>query len=145
MKGWFREAGDRPPKPCHETTVTQTTEKVKLYRKVPPPGDPIPINVETKEVEDVCPGNVELRNVVRGLRNGCAGGTTGIRAETIKGWLRGVEREEKEEEGNAGAGDTWRTFVRLIQKVWETGCIPQQILWMVIVLLPKDRGNYRGI
>ena len=57
----------------------------------------------------------------------------------------GVEREKKEEEGNAGKLDTWHTFVRLIQKVWEIGCIPQQILWMVIVLLPKGRGNYRGI
>ena len=67
-----------------------------MYRKVPPSGDPIPINVEPKEVEDACPGDVELRDVVRGLRNGRAGGTTGIHAKIIKGWLRGVEKEEKE-------------------------------------------------
>ena len=78
-------------------------------------GEPIRINVEPKEVEDVCPGDVELRDVVRGLRNGRAGGTSGIWVETIKGWLRGMEREEKEEEGNAGAGDAWRTFLKLIE------------------------------
>ena len=121
LEGWYAAAGDRPPKPCNETMVTQTSERVKLYRKVPPPGDPIPINVEPKEVEDTCPGDVELRDVVRGLRNGRAGGTTGIRAETIKGWLWAVGKEEKEEEGNAGAGDTWRTFINLIKKIWEKG------------------------
>ena len=36
----------------------------------------------------------------------------GYEAETIKGWLRGIEMEEKEEEGNAGAGDAWRTFLK---------------------------------
>ena len=82
---------------------------------------------------------------MRGLRNGRTGGTIRIRAETIKGWLRGMEREEKEEEGNAGAGDAWRTFLKLIERLWETGCIPQQVLWIVIVLLPKGCGDYRGI
>ena len=70
--------------------------------------------MEPKEVEDTCPGDEELRDVVPGLRNGCAGGTTGIRAENIKGWLQGVEWEENEEEGNAGAGDTSCTFIRLV-------------------------------
>ena len=59
----------------------QTAERVELYERIPPPGEPIPINVEPKEVEDACPGNVELRDVVQGLRNGRAGGTSGIRAK----------------------------------------------------------------
>ena len=82
---WYAAAGDRPPKPCHETMVKQTDDRVELYERVPPPGEPIRINVEPKEVEDAYPGNVELRDAVRGLRNGRAGGTSGIRAETIKG------------------------------------------------------------
>ena len=65
--------------------VTETSERVELYERVPSPGDPIPINVEPKEVEDGCSGNVELRDVVWGLRNGRAGGTPGIRVEHIKG------------------------------------------------------------
>ena len=141
----YAAAGDQPPKLCHETMGKQTAERVKLYERVPLPGEPIPINVEPKEVEDACPGDVELRDVVRGLRNGRAGGTRGIWAETIKGWLRGMEREEWEEEGKAGAGDAWRMFLKLIERLWETGCIPQQMLWMVIVLLPKGGGDYRRI
>ena len=141
LKRWYAASGERTHKSCNKAMVMQTSEQVDLYRKVPPPGDPIPTNVEPKEVEDMCPGDVELRDVVRGLRNGRAGGTTGIRAETIKGWLWGIGKEEKEEEGNAGAGDTWRTFIDLIKKIWEKGCIPQQMLWMVIVLLPKGGGD----
>ena len=123
----------------------QTAGRVELYERVPPRGEPIRINVEPKEVEDACPCDVELRDVVRGLQNGRAGGTSGIRVETIKEWLRGMEREEKEEEGNAGAGDAWRTFLKLIERLWETGYIPQKMLWMVMVLLPKGGGDYRGI
>ena len=73
-----------------------------MYEQVPLPGELIPINVEPKEVEDVSPANLELRDVVQGLCNGRAGGTSVIWAETIKGWLRGIERVEKEDEGNKG-------------------------------------------
>ena len=67
MKGWYAAAGDRPPKPCHETMGNKTAERVELYEHVPPPGEPIPTNVEPKEVEGACPGDVELRDVVQGL------------------------------------------------------------------------------
>ena len=59
-----------------------------------------------------------MREVVWDLRNGRASGITVIRAENIKGWLQGVEwEEEEEEEGNAGAWDTWRTFVKLVHAI----------------------------
>ena len=66
LKAWYAASGDRPPKPCHETMDKQTVERVELYERVPLTGEPIPINVEPKEVEDACPGDVELRDVVRG-------------------------------------------------------------------------------
>ena len=67
MKGWYAAAWDRPPKPCHETMAKQTAGRVELYERVPPAGEPISIDVEPKEIEDACPGDVELRDVVRGL------------------------------------------------------------------------------
>ena len=82
---------------------------------------------------------------MRGLCNGRACRTTGIHAEQTKGWLRGVEREEEEEEDNAGTWDVCRTFVRLVKVIWETGCVPQQMLWTIIILLPKGGGDERGI
>ena len=44
-KGWYRAVEDRVPKPCYRSTEKQTAERVKLYGKVEPLGDPIPINV----------------------------------------------------------------------------------------------------
>mmetsp|Transcript_7501 Transcript_7501/g.17018 ORF Transcript_7501/g.17018 Transcript_7501/m.17018 type:complete len:296 (-) Transcript_7501:86-973(-) len=69
---------------------------------------------------------------------GRAGGSGGIKAEHLKMWLRGIREEE--EDGNENAGNIWRIFVRLIQ-----GKIPRQMLWMVVVLLPKGGGDYCGI
>ena len=45
LKRWYAAVVNRPPKPCNKTMATQTSKRVELYRKVPPPGDPIPINV----------------------------------------------------------------------------------------------------
>jgi hypothetical protein len=33
----------------------------------------------------------------------------------------------------------------LVATVWETGTIPQQLGWIIVVLIPKGGGNYRGI
>ena len=64
-------------------------------------------------------------------------------AEHLKRWLSGIEEEERE--NKQGPGDKWRLLVQLICAIWERGCIPQQMTWMVIVLLPKGGGDYRGI
>ena len=52
---------------------------------------------------------------------------------------------EEKEEAPAGAGDKWREFVTFVQRLWDTGDIPQQVGWTVVVLLPKGGGDYRGI
>ena len=78
---------------------------------------------------------------MRGLRTGRTSNTRGLRAENIKAWLRGVEREEAaaaerlattetRPEAHTGAedGDTWRVLVKLITVIWETGVVPQQLL-----------------
>jgi hypothetical protein len=41
--------------------------------------------------------------------------------------------------------DSWRLFVRLVQTAWIHGMIPRQLLWSIVVLIPKGRGDYRGI
>ena len=65
---------------------------------------------ESPPLADGAPPDEELREAVRKLRNGRAGGGSGMRAEDIKSWLRDVEREEEAEkegeEGHEGAGDT---------------------------------------
>ena len=66
-----------------------------------------------------------------------------MRAEHLKRWLRDIDEEEKEDK--RGRGDKWRVLVQLIQTIWEHGSIPQQMTWMVIVLLPKGGSDYQCI
>ena len=64
-------------------------------------------------------------------------------AKDIKEWLAGVVEEEKE--GKEGAGDNWRLFLSRITTIWETGEIPNPMLWVIVVLIPKGGGDYHGI
>ena len=57
-----------------------------------------------------------------------------------------MQREEDPEgQGAEDAGDRWRLFVRLMQAAWTHGKIPRQLLWIIVVLIPKGGGDYRGI
>ena len=145
LQGWYRQAEEKGPKPCYLGMEVQTKERVELYTKVPSPGESIPINVDPFPIKDDTPTDEEIRETVRGLRNGRAGGASKIRAEDVKDWLRGVVLEETEAEGTEGAGNNWRLLVALIQAIWEEGVIPQQMRWMIVVLIPKGGGDYRGI
>ncbi len=61
--------------------------------------------------------------------------------------LGGITLEEDPEKGlnNIGEGDNWRLLVGLIQAIWSQGQIPKQLTWVIVVLLPKGVGDYRGI
>ena len=39
----------------------------------------------------------------------------------------------------------WRLLVRLIQKTFNDGAVPEELAWSTMVFLPKGRGEYRGI
>jgi hypothetical protein len=101
-----------------------------------PPEAPIPINVDLFDVNDDVPTNGEIWE-------GRAGGLGRMRAEHLKRWLRDIKEEEREDKW--GRGDKWRLLVQLISAIWEHVSIPQQITWMVTVLLPKGKGDYQGI
>jgi hypothetical protein len=126
IKGWYRSVEDRAPKACPETLASQTAERVELYTAVPPPGWSMPINVTPTPVPDGTPMDHEIREVVGKLQNGRAAGATGMRAEHLKEWLRGIKREEAAD-GVEGAGDRWRLFVALMQATWESGTMPTQM------------------
>jgi hypothetical protein len=70
-----------------------------------------------------------------------------MHAEDIKQWLRGITLEEDPEKGpdNVGEGDNWHLLVSLIQAIWTQGEILQQLTWVIVVLLLKGGGDYRGI
>jgi hypothetical protein len=35
--------------------------------------------------------------------------------------------------------------LKLVQAVWDHGNIPPQLLWVIVVLIPKGGGDYQGI
>jgi hypothetical protein len=144
LKGWYCSAEDQAPKPCPETLAKQTDERIQLYTAVPPPGWAMQFNVEPSDVPDAALTDPELRAVVGKLHNGRAAGATEMKAKHTKEWL-GDMRCKEAEDGVEGIGDRWRSFVALLQVVWERGSVPTQMTWMIIVLLPKGGGNYCGI
>jgi hypothetical protein len=119
--------------------VKQTAERADLCRQRDPPGDLLPINIDPIPVDDGTPSKGEIRVAVAGLSNGRAGGALGMRTEDVKAWLHGVKLEEDPEVGpaNIRAGDNWRRFTLLVRAIWDHGKIPPQLLWVIIVLIPK--------
>ena len=149
VRGWYSQADGCAPKPCHQTMACQTEEKEELYVWRNPPGSPFPCNVARPRLEDGPQPDKEVWAAVKKLPNGRTGGGSMMRAEDVKGWLLGMEREEKARKegvvGHEGAGDSWRLFVQLMQHIWESGEIPRQMLLTIVVLIPKEGGDYRGI
>ncbi len=154
LKGWYRAVEDRPPSACPKTMAKQMAKRVELYARAPPMGTPLPFNFPVFKIPDEVPTDKEIRAVVSGLKNGRAGVATGMQAEHVKAWLADIRHEEKVARDNPGGianaeggglGNKWWVFVQMIQTIWDRGEIPMQMSWMVVVLLPKGGGDFRGI
>ena len=81
-----------------------------------------------------------------------------MRAEDLKGWLvaaRGGEKERKtatkdggeggEQERQTEAEGHWEKVVELIQTAFRDGELVEEATWQAVVLIPKGKGDYRGI
>jgi len=124
----------------------QTAERVVLYARRTSPGEPLPINITPALLPDGAPTDSEVRVAAGELSNGWSGGASKMRAEHVKEWLQGIRREEDPEQtGNEGTGDAWRLLMKLVTAVWETGTIHPQLGWIIVILIPKGGGDYRGI
>ena len=64
MRGWYRDASDRPPPPLRISMETLTAERAELYAHVPPPWRPIPIEVAPFPIYDNIPGENDISKVV---------------------------------------------------------------------------------
>ena len=106
MKGWYRAAFERTPKPAQVTLYWITAERVDLYQHVPPPGENIPKSVEPFQVENSVPTEDEIEWDVKCLRNHCSWGPSGMRAEHLHGWLAEAQKEEAAAEKAAAAEGT---------------------------------------
>ncbi len=124
-----------------------TVERVILYARRDSPEDPLPVNIDPVPINDGTPTNAKIREAAQQLTNGQAPGALGMCAGDVKHWLHGMRLEEDPESGtgNKNAGDNWRMFLKLAQAVWDHGNIPPQLLWVIVVLILKGGGDYRGI
>jgi hypothetical protein len=147
LKGWYRNTSDSMARPCTQTMERQTAERVALYARRDSPGDPLPINIDPVHIDNGTPTDAEIRDAVQRLTNGRAPGASGMRTEDVKHWLHGIRRKKdsKTGMGNETVGDYWRMFLTLVQAVWDHDNIPPQLLWVIVVLIPKGGGNYQGI
>ncbi len=120
---------------------------MELYAERVAYGAEFPANGTPFVISDDPPSEGELRTAVSQLSNGRCGGASGISAEHIKAWLRGAKKAEDPENGanHIGAGKMWDEFVERCSSIWATGTIPQQMCWVVTVLILKGGGEYWGI
>jgi hypothetical protein len=131
---------------CYHTMEHQTLERVDLYMRRALPGDPLPINYGPIEIKDDAPLEEEIQLATSKLLNGRAAGASGMRGKHVKDWLWGVRREEDAKgQGAPGNGDNWQLFAHLVQATWAYGIVPRQLLWIIVILIPKGGGDYRGI
>ena len=125
----------------------QTNERVELYVERDASGTEFPANGMPFIIADIPPLEGELWTAVSQVSHGRYEGASGIRAEHIEAWLHGVKKEEVPENGviHAGAGKSWSEFVEHCTSVWATGTTPQQMSWVVTVLILKGGGEYWSI
>ncbi len=147
LKEWYQHVSETMARPCPQTMEQQTAERVALYARRDSPGELLPINIDPVPIDNGTQTNAEVRDAAQELTNGRAAGASGMRVEDVKRWLHGIKLEEDPEAGmgNANVGDKWRLFLSLVKAVWDHGDIPPQLLWVIVVLIPKEGGNYQGI
>jgi Reverse transcriptase (RNA-dependent DNA polymerase) len=142
-KRWYRHASARPHKPSRENLIGTSTTFQALYtaEQPSPPGLPIPVSVAPFAIPDGPPTEDEIRDAVKRMRRRRATGQTGMRAEDFQQWAL----EAFPDNENAPNRARWDKLVAILTRMWETGEIPTELTWTILVLVPKGNGDSRGI
>ncbi len=100
--------------PCRQTMENQTNKREELYVERAAYGAAFPAN-GVPYAMGIIGNNQPIESELQAAVYGRCGGASGIRAEHIKAWLRGVKKEEDPETATShvGAGKTWHKFARL--------------------------------
>jgi hypothetical protein len=62
-----------------------------------------------------------------------------VRREDLKEWCKEARRDENPDTTK------WDKVVALVQYIFETGRLPTELTWCVLVAIPKPSGGFRGI
>lgn len=139
LKAWYKHSCGRAPRPTREDLAKVSAEYAALYTAEPCQGQPVPILVAPVSVNDEIPTEEEIEEAVTRQKTKKAAGPSGMRSEHFKRFLAMARREEDPDDS------AWRKLVALIQHVFDSGKVPQAMLWSVLVLIPKGDGGQRGI
>ena len=146
IKGWYRDAGPRPPKPSSEEINATRAEYEKLFTDEVPVGDPIPIHVEAADIDDDPPTESEVVDSLMKLKNHKAAGASGITADVVKEWYRAARPTKEGVEPDAASVALWEKVLEIVNLAFSEGEIPRDFCNGILVLIPKSNpGEYRGI
>ena len=107
--------------------------------------------MEKNNIDDSVPTEDEVEAAVKNMRRNRARGPSGIRAESIKGWLaaarrggkaaeKGKEKTAAEEEGE----EMWAKVVKLTQMAFREGKLAEEATWQAVAMVPKGKGGVLG-
>jgi hypothetical protein len=135
LQAWYKYAGGRTTYPSKTDIQKLQTEYSELLTNKPPVGEPLPVLVDPFRIIDYIPSDQEIGKAVGRLHNGRSPGPTGIRAEDLKEWRDEAWREKSPDYYR------WDKVINLIQYIYETGKMPTEIPWSVLVAIPKSSGG----
>ena len=147
IKGWYKEASGRPPKPDFRDAAETRTEYETLFTAEAPSGEPIPLCMPHSDIDDGPPSEGEVITALFCLKNRKSPGASGIRVEDLKRWYRNAHPENEDDPAPTEEDvTTWEELLELVRLAFETGEMPQAFCNGVLVLIPKSNpGEYRGI
>ena len=103
IHGWYKAAVNRTLPPSRVTLEQITAERVALYRRVPPPGENIPVQIEPFEVEDKVPEEGEIEWEAKRLHNNRSGEGVADAGGAPQGMASGgKERRDGRDRGHGG-------------------------------------------
>jgi hypothetical protein len=114
------------------------TEYGELFANQPSTGDPIPVLVAPFEFNDMNPTDKEIGAAVGRLHSRKSPGPSGMRPEDLKEW-RDAAWWDKDPDTTE-----WDKLVELVQRIFETGNLPMELNWSVLVAIPKGSGGFRA-
>jgi hypothetical protein len=127
LKAWYKHASGRISHPSKKDLKILQTDYGELLANKPPAGEPIPIYVSPLNIDDSIPSEAEIEKAVGRIHSGRIPGQTGMRPEDLK------ERRDAARREKSPDTQTWDKVVELVQYIFETGMIPTELNWSVLV------------
>ena len=113
MRGWYKDAANRPPPPSERISLeTLTMERAEIYAHVPPPGRPIIIELSHLPVDDNILGEENIAEAVIKLQLHCDDAPSVMKEEHLRIWHRTENLEGDPDPGN------WEKVVAIVQVVF---------------------------